>query len=154
MLSTMLSLLLRCGLSNICSIDGKDMHHGHDVSTCACIGEGKKFLGECRHVITPKTARECTALTHTTLCGLDFDMRYGRSGLEPCRSKWSVLREGQGVEASLRLRMKTLQRDTSVHIRGYAFACRRGRGSDGRAMLRAPEDGVSRCWCSGVGSWE
>ena len=75
------------------------MHRSHNVQSSASTDEGKKFRGECRHVIKPKTARECTALTHTTLCGLDSDMRYRRSGLEPWRfgSGLFVMREGQGV---------------------------------------------------------
>jgi hypothetical protein len=50
----MLSLLLRCGVSNICSIDGKDIHHSHNVRHGARIGEGEKFLANAARVNSAK----------------------------------------------------------------------------------------------------
>ena len=52
--STMLSLLLRCGVSRICSIDGKDIHHPHSIRHGARVGEGEKFLANAAGVNSGK----------------------------------------------------------------------------------------------------
>lgn len=157
MVSTMLSLLLRGGVSNICSIDGKDIHYQPNTSKAALMNPNFRSVKPPRENRTLMTVQHVNVrlLLTTTFCGLEVDMRYDGGGLGPGLGRWwSVMRKRSRRRLVVNVEKKTLRRNTSVFIHSCACGAvgSRGRGgSDGPAPLRAPADGVSRCWRSGEG---
>ena len=120
----------------------------------ACYDDDRVFAVN-HHVTTPTTARECTALTHTSFSRLEVDMRYARGGRGPGRcGRWSVIRE-----RPRRRLVRTSKRNTAARY----ISCRSPR--HGICVGESPEtwerwsslpasarDSGSRCWHSGVGS--